>query len=163
MKNVLNLDQVFIKRCIELAYESQNEGDLPFGALLVKRKEIIAEGKNTGLKDITGHAEINAIKKAIENNPGLDLSECTLYSNFEPCAMCSFVIRDIGIGKVVFSVESPYLGGFSKWNILSDQTIPSLFFSFPKSKAPEIKSGILREKAQKVFDDLKWKMHRKKE
>lgn len=157
----LEIEKFFINRCIELAEKSLKEGDLPFGAVIVKDSRIVAEGKNTGLKDITGHAEINAIKKALRINPTIDLSKCTLYSNFEPCAMCSFVIRDVGVGRVVFSVESPHLGGYSKWKILLDKTISPLFLSSGKHKPPAILKGILKEKAKEIFDNLKWKMHLK--
>ena len=102
-------DEKFIRRTIELANQSLSEGDYPFGAALVIDGVIAAEGKNTAKRgDITGHAEINAIKMALAANKDLDLSNCTLYSNFEPCPMCSFAIRDYEIGRVVYSMPSPY-------------------------------------------------------
>lgn len=156
MKN--NLHEKFIRECNLLGEESHKSGDLPFGSLLVKDNIVVSHGHNTGLSDITGHAEINAIKNFLKNNPKEDLRECTLYTNFEPCAMCSFVIRDYGLKQVVFAVPSPHLGGKTKWPILTD-TIDEPFTSQGIYEGPEVIGNILKEESQKIFDDLNWKMH----
>lgn len=153
-----DLHEDFIRECNILVKESQESGDLPFGSVLVKDDEIVSRGINTAQKDITGHAEINAIKNYLSKNSRDGLRECTLYSNFEPCAMCSFVIRDYGIKKVVFAVPSPHLGGETKWPILSDK-IYEPFFSQGTHEGPEIIGNILRDESQKIFDELNWKMH----
>jgi len=158
--NKSNLDhhQRFLEQCNVLARESHQAGDLPFGALLEKNGEIVATGHNTGLVDITGHAEVNAIRDFLERHNVKDLRECTLYTNFEPCAMCSFIIRDYGLKRVVFSVPSPYLGGSSRWTILAD-AVPEPFTSQGREYGPEIIGGILQEVSQEIFDKLGWKMH----
>ncbi len=156
-----NIDEKFIKECIDLSQKSYENSDLPFGAVIVYDEKIIAEGLNTGLTDITGHAEINAIKKVLKKYPDIDWTKCTLYSNFEPCAMCSFVIRDIGIGRIVFSSPSPHLGGFSKWDILTNKNLNSEFTTKQNSTPPKITKGILRKEAEKIFNKLQWKMHKK--
>ena len=153
-------DEDYVRRCIELASQSQQGGDLPFGAILSSPKFGDFEAKNTGLKDITGHAEINAIKQALDARPEIEFKDCTLYSNFEPCAMCSFVVRDVGIGRVVFAVESPHLGGHSKWDILSNDKLRPEFTAKHQASGPKGTSGLLKAEAQKVFDQLNWKMHK---
>ncbi len=78
-------------RAIELAMENveKNEGG-PFGAVVVKDGEIIAEGKNlvTSQNDPTAHAEIIAIRNACEVLDSHQLSECEIYASCEPCPMC---------------------------------------------------------------------------
>lgn len=152
----------FIRRCLALADESLAAGDLPFGALIEHDGRIIAEGRNS-IKvesDITGHAEINAIRKALQINPSLDLSECTLYSSVEPCPMCSFIIRDYGIGRVVYSLPSPHMGGKSRWHILTDN-IPYHMLDRAKNKQlPELIGGVLHAEAARKFDELGWGMHK---
>lgn len=156
----MNADEFLMHRCIELAQESLRIGDLPFGALLTRGGDVVAEAVNTGLKDITGHAEINVIKKALENDPEIDFSQCSLYTNFEPCAMCSFVIRDYGIGRVVFGAPSPHLGGFSKWDILKNSPLPAEFTSRAYASPPEIVPCVLSDEARAIFDRLDWRMHK---
>ena len=65
---------------------------------------------------------------------------CTLYSNVEPCAMCSYCIRETRIRKVVYAIRSPIMGGHSKWRILQDpqisSVIPEVFGGRRRSPAP---------------------------
>ncbi len=152
-------DRIFIQKCIGLALESHRDGELPFGAMIVHKSGTVFEAKNTGLTDITGHAEVNAIKLAMAKVPDIDFSQCTLYTNFEPCAMCSFVIRDVGVGRVVFAVDSPHLGGYSKWDILTNDKLRPEFTSKHQAHVPSVSKGLLSREAQEIFDKLKWKMH----
>lgn len=81
----------FMQRAIELAEQgmNQNSGG-PFGAVVVKNNEIIAEGYNkvTSTNDPTAHAEIVAIKKACEKLGVHQLEDCIIYTSCEPCPMC---------------------------------------------------------------------------
>lgn len=153
-------DRKYIKHCLDLADKSMKSGDLPFGALVVYNGSILVEATNTGLRELTGHAEVNALKIVVEQMPDIDISECTLYTNFEPCAMCSYVIRDFGVKRVVFSAYSPHLGGYSKWPILQDEIRPE-FTSRGGTKPPEVIGGVLEEQCNELFDSLHWLMHRK--
>ncbi len=81
----------FMKRAIELARNGmeQNEGG-PFGCVIVKNGEILAEGNNrvTTDNDPTAHAEITAIRRACETIDDFQLTGCDLYTSCEPCPMC---------------------------------------------------------------------------
>lgn len=154
-------DSDYIKRCLELAKQSLQEGDLPFGALIVYKDEILAESVNTGLKEITGHAEVNVIRKALKRAPRDTTSLWTLYTNLEPCAMCSFLVRDLGIGRVVYSANSPFWGGHTKWGILTDTNLKQEFTSNQNANPPEITAHILKDESDALFDSLDWKMHKK--
>jgi tRNA(Arg) A34 adenosine deaminase TadA len=72
--------------------------------------------------------------------------------------MCAYLIRDFGIGKVIFSFASPHVGGSTKWNILSaDIAIP--FTSNGLLAPPEVIGGVLEAQGRVLFDKLNWKMH----
>lgn len=148
----------FLSQCNTLGLESHHAGDLPFGALIEKDGAVLATGHNTGTHDITGHAEINAIRAFIDAHSVAELRTCTLYTNFEPCAMCSFLIRDYGLRRVVFSVPSPHLGGFNRWSVLTD-CVEEPFTWQGRKEGPEVIGGIIQEESQKIFDKLDWKMH----
>ncbi len=146
-----------IKRCIELAEESLNRGDNPFGSVIVCGDEIIAEeGNEITENDITNHAEIVAMRKAQKILKTNDLSNCTIYSNCEPCPMCAFMMRELKFKTVVFSLTSKYMGGYSKWNILEDKELERFAPVF--SKPPKVIVGILKEEAEKTFRKAGWKM-----
>ncbi len=81
----------FIEKAIALAVENVSLGNGgPFGAIIVKDGEIIAEGTNsvTRLNDPTAHAEVVAIRNACQKLDSFQLEGCVLYSSCEPCPMC---------------------------------------------------------------------------
>jgi len=97
------LDQ-FMKRAVELAVKNVQEGGEPFGAVLVKDGKIVAEGVNELHKkfDISGHAELVAIRKAQEEKQTHDLSGYTMYASGEPCPMCLSSMYFSGITEAYY-------------------------------------------------------------
>lgn len=98
-------DFLFMKRAIELSVENVKKGGGPFGAVITKNGEILAESYNlvTRLKDPTAHAEINVIREASQKLENFDLSGCVLYTSCEPCPMCLGAIYWAKIDRVVFA------------------------------------------------------------
>lgn len=94
------MDQ-FMKRAVDLAVENVHNGGGPFGAVLVKDGEIVAEGVNELHEkyDISGHAELLAIRKAQEDLQTHDLSGYVMYASGEPCPMCLSAMYMSGIKK----------------------------------------------------------------
>ena len=95
----------FMQRAIELSIESINSGGGPFGTVITKGNEIIAEGMNrvTVNNDPTAHGEIIAIRQACKKMKTFNLSGYELYSNCEPCPMCLSAIYWSHIGKVYYA------------------------------------------------------------
>ena len=84
-------DIKFINRAIELSEKGMNaDAGGPFGAIVVKNGEIIAEGYNqvTSSNDPTAHAEVVAIRMACEKLNTFQLDDCIIYTSCEPCPMC---------------------------------------------------------------------------
>ena len=106
---VQKLSANFEQELISLGALALSSEDIPVGAILTYKDEIIGRGFNTVLRDqnIAGHAEINAINDAI-NNLGydtfwaLDKSNLTIISTYEPCEMCKGTFVHYRIGKVQF-------------------------------------------------------------
>ena len=96
-----------MKKAVQLALENVEQGGQPFGAVLVKDNKIIAEGVNElHIKyDISGHAELLAIRRAQEELQTLDLSNCIMYASGEPCAMCLTAMYFAGIETVYYSAS----------------------------------------------------------
>lgn len=148
-------DEKFIRRCIQLSQEAFDSGDNPFASLIVKNGKIIVEAKNEIRRnDVTKHAEIVAMQKAQKMYKTDDFSGFTIYSNCEPCPMCSFIMRELKFSRVVFSLESIYMGGFSKWKILQDKDL--LRFRPVFSNPPEVVKGVLEDEAKEVFKRAGW-------
>lgn len=148
------IDRAMMARCIELSKRGANDGERPFGSLIVHGGDIIAEAMNRTERDRdeSRHAEILVIAKARRQLGDAALARCTLYSTAEPCAMCAFCIRAAGISRVVFALGSPVMGGLSKWNILRDEglshRVPFLF-----SAPPEVERGVLADEALQAWNE----------
>lgn len=97
----------FMKVAIEEARESLKEGNRGYGAVVVKDSKIIARACSTVNtdKDVTAHAEVSAIRKAMRALKTMDLSGCTLFASYDPCTMCGAAIIWANITKVVIGVS----------------------------------------------------------
>jgi len=99
-------DSYFMQRTIDLSLDGMNSEDGgPFGAIIVKDSEIIAQGNNQVISenDPTMHAEIVAIRRACKKLDTFDLSGCTLYTSCEPCPMCLGAIYWAHLDKVYYA------------------------------------------------------------
>lgn len=96
-----------MKKAVKLAKDNIPSGNGPFGAVIVKDNEIIAEAPNSVTKDNdpTAHAEINAIRQACNNLNTFDLSGCEIYSSCEPCPMCLGAIYWSRLDKLYFAAS----------------------------------------------------------
>lgn len=101
----------FLRRAIELAKIAREQGQEPFGAVLVKNNEIIHESINKIYieMDPTAHAENTLIREFCKKNKIMNLSGYAIYCSTEPCMMCLGAILRVKISKVVFSITQDML------------------------------------------------------
>ena len=163
MHQVANdLDMRMMSRCIALSRDAIAEGELPFACVICRDGEVVVEATNRVARDrdVSRHAEMVAISEVQRVLGTKRLSRCTLYTNVEPCAMCSYCIRETRMRKVVYAIRSPIMGGHSKWKVLQDGEIsgiiPEVF-----GGVPEIAGAVMREEAEAVWrnwNPLIWKI-----
>src|SRR5262245_46778743 len=109
-------DETYLRRAIEVARRSRENGGLPFGAVLVDASgEVVAEGENTVLTggDCTGHAEMNLIRQGWGALGREGLRECTAYVSAEPCAMCAGAFYWAGVKRIVFALSGDSVREFT--------------------------------------------------
>lgn len=125
----------FMKRAVELAEISADEGEVPVGAVIVKDNEIIAEGRNRREKGKNAlyHAETEAIDNACKALGGWRLWQCDMYVTLEPCPMCAGAIINSRIKKVVFGAYDKKAGSFG--SVIN-------FNDLPYNHKPEIAAGV---------------------
>ena len=84
-------DQYFMKQAYLEAQKAFDQDEVPVGAVIVCKNQIIARGHNLTekLSDVTAHAEIQAITAASQYLGAKYLKECTLFVTLEPCCMCA--------------------------------------------------------------------------
>ncbi|MCA1747338.1 MAG: nucleoside deaminase, partial [Bacteroidales bacterium] len=97
----------YIRRAIALAERNIDAGGGPFGAVIVKDGQVIAEASNqvTVDNDPTAHAEIVAIREAGRKLNNYDLTGCVIYTSCEPCPMCLGAIYWARISAVWYASE----------------------------------------------------------
>jgi tRNA(Arg) A34 adenosine deaminase TadA len=98
-------DEDCMRRAIALSIEKmQQDVGGPFGAVVTRDGEIIAEGWNavTTTNDPTAHAEVMAIRRACEALGTFDLSGCAIFASSEPCPMCLSAIYWARLDHVYF-------------------------------------------------------------
>jgi tRNA(adenine34) deaminase len=154
-------DKAMMTRCIELSRMAAGEGEYPFGTVIALDGQIVAEAINRTVRDgdVSRHAEVIALSAAQKAFGRQTLRNATLYSNIEPCAMCCYCIREAWIGRVVYALNSPVMGGVSKWDILRDRHLSDSVPVF--APAPEVISGMLLAEVQEAWRDwhpLAWQL-----
>ncbi len=96
-----------MKLALELAQKSAIAGEVPVGAVIVYKGEIIAGEQNrmVELNSLMAHAEILVIKKALDILNVSRLEDCDLYVTLEPCTMCAGAISLVKIRRVYYGAE----------------------------------------------------------
>lgn len=140
-------DEGFMRRCLDLATVARGLGNTAVGSLVVLDGLIVGEASEAlpAGKSVTGHAEVLACQAALDRTGRDDLAGADLYTTAEPCFMCSYVIRQQRVARVVAGVETPLIGGAtSKHPILIDPALD------PWRPAPTVVLGVLRADCERL-------------
>ena len=95
----------YLQQALALAARNVEQGGRPFGAVIVRNGDAIAEAVNTLHldDDPTGHAELNAIRAVAAHAGSAALRECVVYASGQPCPMCLSAIYLTGVKEVWFA------------------------------------------------------------
>ena len=105
-------DVYFMKKALQEAETAFDKGEVPVGAIIVFKDQIIARAHNLTetLNDVTAHAEMQAFTAAADFLGGKYLKDCILYVTLEPCQMCAGASYCAQIGKIVYGSSEPERG-----------------------------------------------------
>ena len=94
-----------MRRAIALSEESVRNGGGPFGAVIARNGEIVAEASNSVTidNDPTAHAEVNSIRRATAKLGTFCLEGCEIYTSCEPCPMCLGAIYWARLDKIYYA------------------------------------------------------------
>ena len=106
------IDKIVMQEAIKLARIAAEKEEVPIGAVITHKNNIIARAHNQVemLKDPTAHAEMIAITQATNYLAAKWLQECTLYVTIEPCSMCAGALVLARLGRLYFGAEEPKTG-----------------------------------------------------
>ena len=101
---IISPDDFFMDEAIKEAKQALAEDEIPIGAIVVCKGQIIGRGHNLTerLNDVSAHAEMQALTAAANFMGGKYLPECTLYVTLEPCVMCAGATYWFQVSKIVF-------------------------------------------------------------
>jgi tRNA(Arg) A34 adenosine deaminase TadA len=105
-------DEHFLRLAFEVAARARENGNHPFGALLVGPDGVVLmeqENAYNPTHDMTGHAERVLMTRASQQYSPKFLQGCTMYTSAEPCAMCSGAAYWAGVGRIVFGLTERQL------------------------------------------------------
>lgn len=112
-------DEKFVRMAIAIAQRARENGNHPYGALLVDEKGLIlTEAENSAVtgNDATAHAELNLVRQASGSYERAFLAKCTVYASTEPCPMCSGAIFWSNIRRVVYGLSAEKLYELVGWD-----------------------------------------------
>jgi tRNA(Arg) A34 adenosine deaminase TadA len=113
-------DLQHLRQCVVLAREALDDGDEPFGSVLVSGTGEVLYADRNRVKDgdQTRHPEFDIARWAGEHVPQPDRAACTVYTSGEHCTMCSAAHAWVGLGRIVYAVSGARLGGWlAEWGV----------------------------------------------
>ncbi|SEK71725.1 nucleoside deaminase [Xaviernesmea oryzae] len=135
-------------RALQQALAAGQRGEVPVGAVVVLDGRIIAEAGNRTRekRDVTAHAEIEAIRQAARVLDAERLNGADLYVTLEPCAMCAAAISFARIRRLYYGAEDVKGGAVDNG--------PRFYAQATCHHAPEVYSGLAGEDAARLLTDF---------
>lgn len=132
-------DTYFMRKALQEAEAGLAQGEIPVGVVVVVEGRIIARAHNLTerLRDVTAHAEMQAITSASDFLGGKYLHGCTLYVTLEPCAMCAGALYWSQVSRVVYGAIDLKRGFRAMGGCLHPKT--------------EVRSGVLQDEASHLL------------
>jgi tRNA(adenine34) deaminase len=142
---MVRADVGFMEVALAVACQGASVGEIPIGAVVVCRGEILASAHNApiALSDPTAHAEVLALREAARRVENYRLPEATLYVTVEPCAMCVGAVVQARVARVVFGCPDPKSGALgSVYDLAAGRRTNHQF---------RVTSGVCGEKARSLL------------
>lgn len=139
-------DKEFMALALEEALRAYHENEIPIGAVLVNEDGILICGDHNRIEqqgDATAHAELLTLRTASKILNRRRLSDCTLYSTVEPCAMCAGALVLCRVKRIVYGVtDSKFGAAESLFNVVNN---PALNHQL------EVTAGVMEEECRELM------------
>ena len=141
-------DERWMRLALVEARAAAAAGDVPVGAVVVRRGEIIGRGRNRREvdHDPTAHAEVVAIREVSRVTGSWRLDECALYVTLEPCAMCAGAVVLARLPRLIYGADDPKAGACG--SVLNVTGCAQL------NHRPEVIQGVLDVECAKLLKDF---------
>lgn len=141
-------DEQYMSLAIEEAKKAEQMKEVPIGAVIVYKGEVIGKGYNVreATQKTLSHAELIAIQEANKKIGSWRLEECTLYVTLEPCPMCAGAIIQSRIKRVVYGARDMKAGCAG--------TLMNLLEEARFNHQAEVTHGILEEECRLLLTNF---------
>ncbi|SCZ76654.1 tRNA adenosine(34) deaminase TadA [Acidaminobacter hydrogenoformans] len=141
-------DEMYMREALYEARLASSKGEVPIGAVIVRRGVIIARGHNLKEQGRNAqlHAEMIALEKASKHLNSWRLTGCTLYVTIEPCLMCAGAIYQSRVSRVVYGSKDIKAGAFgSLYDLSQDKRI---------NHRVQLEKGILSDETAQIMSSF---------
>ena len=141
----------YMEMAIEEAKKAYDCDEVPVGCVITDGKSVIASSHNTteSDKDITCHAEINAIKSALKSLGTKDLKNCDVYVTLEPCPMCAGALINAKVKRIYIGAMEPKSGCFGSkidFNKLGFNHKPEIYYGISEDASSKLMTDFFEKK-----------------
>ena len=141
-------DRKWMQQAMELARQAAEADEVPVGVVVVADDKLLATAANATQHggDPLGHAEVIAIRTAVQKLGSRYLDGCSLYVTLEPCTMCAGAIVLARIERLIYAADDPKAGACgSLYNIPQDSRL---------NHHVQITKGVLADEAGQLLSDF---------
>lgn len=141
-------DRFFMQEALKEALIGKTLGEVPVGAVVVHKGEIIARASNAPIttNDPTAHAEIRALRMAAQVLGNYRLIDCDLYVTLEPCMMCAGAMMHARIRRLIYGAYDEKTGVCG--------SVMNVFLERKLNHHTAVQSGVLAETAASILQSF---------
>ncbi|MEO6589281.1 MAG: tRNA adenosine(34) deaminase TadA [Pyrinomonadaceae bacterium] len=139
-------DEIWMRKAIEAAENAGNAGEVPIGACLIDNKGnllAIAGNRTITDSDPTAHAEILVLREAAKTIGNYRLTDTSIYTTIEPCAMCAGALVNARIKRLTYGAQDERFGAVETLFRICDSEL--------LNHRIEITSGVLAEECRNLM------------
>jgi tRNA(adenine34) deaminase len=145
----LKTDEFWMQKALQAAVEAEELNEVPIGACLIDNSgNLLATAGNRTRTDCdpTAHAEIIVLREAARKIGNYRLTETTLYTTIEPCAMCAGALVTARVKRLVYGAVDERFGAV--------ETLFRICDSSSLNHRMEITSGVLQDECKRLMQDF---------
>ncbi|MBN8504031.1 MAG: tRNA adenosine(34) deaminase TadA [Burkholderiales bacterium] len=141
-------DEAWMRVALDQAQNAWISGEVPVGAVIVRKGQLIATGYNRPITthDPTAHAEIVALRHAAVLLGNYRLPECELFVTLEPCAMCAMALMHARFSRIVYAAADAKTGAAG--------SVVNLFEQTQLNHHTRVEGGLLAAEASQLLRDF---------
>ncbi|MBO9555897.1 nucleoside deaminase [Cellulomonas sp.] len=113
-------DLTYLARAVALAHEALDDGDEPYGSVLVDASGVVLFEDRNRVKDgdQTRHPELEIARWAARHVAPEDRAAATVYTSGEHCPMCAAAHAWVGLGRIVYAASSEQIAAWrDEWGV----------------------------------------------